>query len=100
MGIQCSTLGFHRLSGRRTIPGPFLASGGMFQGLVEPSEELGAGDLSGAEAQEVRAGHLAIDQGNVELVQVLDQGREGDLRGVGPCENIDSPKKQRPIRRP
>src|SRR5688572_16214175 len=44
--------------------------------------EVPARDVAAAEAREVRARHLAVDQGHVPCPALRDEAREGDLRSV------------------
>ena len=62
--------------------GPVAAAGGAFEGGVEALEELGAGDVAGAEGGEVAGVDLAVDEVEFPGAEAFDEGGEGDFRGV------------------
>ena len=52
-------------------------------GVGEAAEVLAAGDLRGAELAEVGGDPLGVEEGEAALAQALDEGVEGDFRGIG-----------------
>ncbi len=56
---------------------------GAAGGFGEVAQVLAAGDFKGSELAEVGGDPLGIEKGEAAIAQALDEGVEGDFRGIG-----------------